>query len=67
MYHEIYDGTILSGNLSCLRKKGKPQETRSHFKIRNSIQQRQKEVKKRKSFIRSQIQLFQVESIIHTS
>ena len=53
IYRWIYDGTILSGDLSCLRQKGKrrkPRETRGRFNIGTSIHQRPKEVKKRQTF-----------------
>ena len=53
IYRWIYDGTILSGDLSCLRQKGKrrkPRETRGPFNIGTSIHQRPKEVKKRETF-----------------
>ena len=48
IYRWIYDGTILSGDLGCLRQKGKrrkPRETRGRFNIGTSIHQRPKEVK----------------------
>ena len=53
IYRWIYDGTILSGDLSCLRQKGKrrkPRETRGRFNIGTSIHQRPQEVKKRETF-----------------
>ena len=53
IYRWIYDGTILLGDLSCLRQKGKrrkPRETRGRFNIGTSIHQRHKEVKKRHTF-----------------
>lgn len=53
IYRWIYDGTILLGDLSCLRQKGKrrkPQETRGRFNIGTSIHQRPKEVKNRETF-----------------
>lgn len=53
IYRWIYDGTILLGDLSCLRQKGKrrkPRETRGRFNIGTSIHQRPKEVKKRETF-----------------
>ena len=53
IYHCIYDGTILSGHLSCLRQKGKnrkPRETQGKFNIGTSLHQRPKEVKKRQTF-----------------
>ena len=53
IYRWIYDGTILLGDLSCLRQKGKrrkPQETRGRFNIGTSIHQRPKEVKNRQTF-----------------
>ena len=53
IYHWIYDGTILLGDLSCLRQKGKrrkPRETRGRFNIGTSIHQRPKEVKRRETF-----------------
>ena len=53
IYCWIYDGTILSGDLGCLRQKGKrrkPRETRRRFNIGASIHQRPKEVKKRETF-----------------
>ena len=53
IYRWIYDGTILLGDLSCLRQKGKrrkPRETRGRFNIGTSIHQRPKEVKKRQAF-----------------
>ncbi|MTL45470.1 IS30 family transposase, partial [Turicibacter sanguinis] len=45
IYRWIYDGTILLGDLNCLRQKGKPRETRGRFNIGTSIHQRPKEVK----------------------
>ena len=53
IYRWIYDGTILLGDLSCLRQKGKrrkPRETRGRFNIGTSIHQRPKEVKRRETF-----------------
>ena len=53
IYRWIYDGTIFSGDLSCLRQKGKrrkPRETRGRFNIGTSIHQRPKDVKKRQTF-----------------
>ena len=53
IYRWIYDGTILLGDLSCLRQKGKrrkPRETRGRFNIGTSIHQRPKEVKNREIF-----------------
>ncbi len=53
IYRWIYDGTILLGDLSCLRQKGKrrkPRETRGRFNIGTSIHQRPKEGKKRETF-----------------
>ena len=53
IYRWIYDGTLLFGDLSCLRQKGKrrkPRETRGRFNIGTSIHQRPKEVKKRETF-----------------
>ena len=53
IYRWIYDGTILLGDLSCLRQKGKrrkPRETRGRFNIGTSIHQRPKEVKNRETF-----------------
>lgn len=53
IYRWIYDGTILLGDLTCLRQKGKrrkPRETRGRFNIGTSIHQRPKEVKKRHTF-----------------
>ena len=53
IYRWIYDGTILSVDLSYLRQKGKrrkPRETRGRFNIGMSIHQRSKEVKKRETF-----------------
>ena len=44
---------ICSGDLSCLRQKGKrrkPRETRGRFNIGTSIHQRPKEVKNREIF-----------------
>ena len=49
IYRSIYDQTILLGDLSCLRQKGKsrkPRETRRRFNIGTSLHQRPKEVKK---------------------
>ncbi|WP_394806290.1 IS30 family transposase [Turicibacter sanguinis] len=53
IYCWIDDGTIVSGDLSCLRQNGKrrkPRETRGRFNIGMSIHQRPKEVKKRQTF-----------------
>ena len=53
IYRWIYDGTILLGDLSCLRQKGKrrkPRETRGRFNIGTSIHQRPKDVKNRETF-----------------
>ncbi|MTN56962.1 IS30 family transposase [Turicibacter sanguinis] len=53
IYRWIYDETILLGDLSCLRQKGKrrkPRETRGRFNIGTSIHQRPKEVKRRETF-----------------
>ena len=53
IYRWIYDGTILLGDLNCLRQKGKrrkPRETRGRFNIGTSIHQRPKEVKNRETF-----------------
>ena len=53
IYRWIYDGTILLGDLSCLRQKGKrrkPRETRGRFNIGTSIHQCPKEVKRRETF-----------------
>ena len=53
IYRWIYDGTILLGDLSCLRQNGKrrkPRETRGRFNIGTSIHQRPKEVKNRETF-----------------
>ena len=53
IYRWIYDGTILLGDLSCLRQKGKrrkARETRGRFNIGTSIHQRPKEVKNRETF-----------------
>ena len=53
IYRWIYYGTILLGDLSCLRQKGKrrkPRETRGRFNIGTSIHQRPKEVKNRETF-----------------
>ncbi len=53
IYRWIYDGTIFSGDLSCLRQKGKrqkPREIRGRFNIGTSIHQRPQEVKKRQTF-----------------
>ena len=47
IYRWIYEGTILLGDLSCLRQKGKrrkPRETRGRFNIGTSIHQRPKEI-----------------------
>ena len=52
-YRWIYDRTILLGDLSCLRQKGKcrkPRGTRRRFNIGTSIHQRPKEVKRRETF-----------------
>ena len=53
IYRWIYDSTILLGDVSCLRQKGKrrkPRETRRRFNIGTSIHQRPKEVKKHHTF-----------------
>ncbi|MFQ9957316.1 MAG: IS30 family transposase [Turicibacter sp.] len=53
IYRWIYDGTILLGDLSCLRQKGKrrkPREKRGRFNIGTSIHQRPKDVKRRETF-----------------
>lgn len=50
IYRWIYDGTILLGDLSSLRQKGKHRKPRERFNIGMSIYQRPKEVKRRKSF-----------------
>ena len=53
IYRWIDDGTILLGDLSDLRQKGKrrkPREIRGRFNIGTSIHQRPKEVKKRHTF-----------------
>ena len=53
IYRWIYDGTVLLGDLSCLRQKGKrrkPRETRGQFNIGTSIHQPPKDVKKCETF-----------------
>ena len=50
IYRWIYDGTILLGDLSDLRQKGKRRKPRGRFNMGTSIHQRPKEVKKRHTF-----------------
>ncbi len=53
IYSWLYDGTLQTGDLSCLRQKGKrrqPRETRGRFNVGTSINQRTKEVKNRQTF-----------------
>ena len=50
IYHWIYDGTILLGDLNALRPKGKHRKPCGRFNIETSIPQHPKEVKNREPF-----------------
>lgn len=53
IYRWLYDGTLLQGNLTSLRQKGKrrkPQETRGRFCVGTSIHKRPKAVTQRQLF-----------------
>ena len=65
IYRWIYDGTILFGDLSCLRQKGKrrkPRETRGRFNIGTSIHQHPKGVKRLET---GPLPFIEDESILH--